>query len=144
MPASGPSAIHTRCACIRARRAARSLTDLYDDALRPVGLRITQFSVLRTAARLAPVSISALADEMALDRSTLGRNVALLQRRGLLRVAEGTDLRERAVSITPAAQRLLDRAVPLWDRAQAAVERSLGREGVDSLYALLARLEGVR
>lgn len=144
MPASGPPAIHTRCACIRARRAARSLTDVYDDALRPAGLKITQFSVLRTVARMAPVSLSALAEEMALDRSTLGRNVALLERRGLLRVAEGTDLRERAVSMTPAAQRLLDRAVPMWERAQATVERTLGREGVDTLYTLLARLEGLR
>lgn len=144
MPASAPRPIHTRCACIRARRAARSLTDVYDDALRPAGLKITQFSVLRTVARVAPVSISALAEEMALDRSTLGRNVALLERRGLLRAAEGADLRERVVSVTPAAQRLLERARPLWERAQATVERTLGREGVDTLYALLARLEDLR
>ena len=144
MPVSDPPVIHTRCACIRARRAARSLTDVYDDALRPTGLKITQFSVLRTAARLAPVSISALAEEMALDRSTLGRNLALLERQGLVGLAEGTDLRERAVRVTPAAHRLLERALPLWEKAQGKVQRLLGKEGVETLYALLARLEGLR
>lgn len=135
---------HAPCACIRARRAARSLTDVYDEALRPVGLKITQFSALRNASRLQPVSISALADEMALDRSTLGRNLLLLERRGLVRLGPGDDQRERSVSVTPAAQRLLARAVPLWEQAQRTVERALGKNGVGALIDLLARVEGLR
>jgi DNA-binding MarR family transcriptional regulator len=143
MPQSDPQA-RAPCACIRARRAARALTDVYDDALRPAGLKITQFSALRNAARLQPVSISALADEMALDRSTLGRNLLVLERRGLVRLGPGDDQRERSVSITPAAQRLLARAVPLWEQAQRAVERVLGRDEVTTLLELLARVEGLR
>jgi len=138
-----PPAIHTRCACIRPRRAARALTDVYDRALESTGLKITQFSVLRTAARLEPVSISALALEMALDRSTLGRNLTLLRQRRLIADAEASDLRERAIKLTPAAHRLLERAIPLWQQAQGTVERSLGKEDVATLYDLLARLEGL-
>ncbi len=136
--------IQTSCACVRARRAARSLTDVYDEALRPAGLKITQFSALRTASRLGPVSISALAEEMALDRSTLGRNLLLLERRGLVRLGPGDDQRERSVSVTPAAQRLLVRAVPLWEQAQRTVERALGKDDMHALFDLLARVERLR
>jgi DNA-binding MarR family transcriptional regulator len=133
--------LNTKCACVRARRASRALTDVYDAALRPVGLKITQFSVLRTAQRMAPVSISALAEEMALDRSTLGRNLLLLKHRGLVRLGEGDDLRERSVELTPRARGLLERAIPLWEAAQAKVERQLGKEGVSTLFDLLLKLE---
>lgn len=134
----------TKCACVRARRASRSLTDVYDAALRAAGLKITQFSVLRTVQRMEPVNISALADEMALDRSTLGRNLLLLKRRGLVRLGEGSDLRARSVELTTRARSLLERAVPLWEKAQAKVERKLGKDGVSTLYGLLARLEELR
>jgi DNA-binding MarR family transcriptional regulator len=134
----------TKCACVRARRASRSLTDVYDAALRAVDLKITQFSVLRTVQRMEPVNISALADEMALDRSTLGRNLLLLKRRGLVRLGEGADLRARSVELTTRARSLLERAVPLWEQAQAKVQRKLGKDGVSTLYGLLARLEELR
>lgn len=143
MQQSPAPVIHTKCACIRARRAARALTDVYDRALESTGLRITQFSVLRTAARLEPVSISALAAEMALDRSTLGRNLTLLRQRRLIADADAADLREHAIKLTPAAHRLLERAIPLWQKAQGSVERSLGKEDVTTLYDLLARLEAL-
>jgi DNA-binding MarR family transcriptional regulator len=131
----------SRCACIRARRASRSLTGLYDEALRPVRLKITQFSALRNVQRLEPVSISRLAEEMALERSTLGRNLLLLRRRGLLRFADADDRREWSIELTPKARELLGRALPLWERAQARVEAALGKEGVATLFGLLEKLE---
>lgn len=135
--------INTKCACVRARRASRALTDLYDAALRPVGLKITQFSALRTVQRIGPVSISALAEEMALDRSTLGRNLLLLKRRGLVRLGGGDDLRERSVELTPRARGLLERALPRWEQAQAKVDRLLGKD-VSLLFDLLERVEQLR
>jgi DNA-binding MarR family transcriptional regulator len=90
------------------------------------------------------VSISVLAEEMALDRSTLGRNLLLLKRRGLVRLGEGTDLRARSVELTARARNVLAAAVPLWDRAQAQVERKLGKEGVSALFGLLAQVEQLR
>ena len=133
--------LRTKCACVRARRASRSLTALYDEALKPVRLKFTQFSALRTIERLTPVSIARLAAEMALDRSTLGRNLLLLRRRGLVRFADADDLREWSIEITPKARGLLEKAIPLWDGAQAKVARTLGREGVATLFGLLERLE---
>jgi DNA-binding MarR family transcriptional regulator len=136
--------IHTKCACTRVRRAARALTDAYDTALSPLGLKVTQFSLLRTVGRLKEPSLTALAQDMALDRSTLGRNVAVLARQGLLEVSGGSDLRQRTVALTPQAQRVLERAVPLWERAQRRVDRSIGTQGVSTLFDLLGKLEGLR
>ena len=136
--------IQTKCACTRVRRAARALTDAYDGVLKPVGLKATQFALLRTVARMESPSLTSLAKEMALDRSTLGRNVGILQRQGLLDLTGGNDLRERAVVLTPRARKLLQRAVPLWERAQQRVERSLGTEGVSTLFDLLGNMEALR
>jgi DNA-binding MarR family transcriptional regulator len=136
--------IHTKCACTRVRRAARSLTDLYDEVLRPVGLKVTQFSVLRTIDRMSPVNISTLAAEMALDRSTLGRNLGVLERQGLVGLSEGDDQRERTVTLTSRARRLVDKAVPLWEQAQRRVDGLLGKQGVATLFALLGKFERLR
>ena len=134
-------AIHTKCACTRVRRAARALTDSYDEALKPLGLKVTQFSLVRTVDRLGAPSLTGLAQEMALDRSTLGRNVAVLERMGLLDRSDGADLREWTVALTPRARKLLERAIPLWDAAQERVERVIGKRGVSELFDLLAKLE---
>lgn len=137
-------AAHSACACIRARRASRALTAVYDSALRPVRLKITQFSELRNVHRLQPVSISALAKEMALDRSTLGRNLLVLKRRGLVALSEGDDLRERSVELTAKGAATLEKALPCWQRAQQKVERKLGPEGAARLFELLGELEALR
>jgi len=132
------------CACIRARRASRALTAVYDSALRPVRLTITQFSQLRNVHRLQPVSISALAKEMALDRSTLGRNLLVLQRRGLVALGEGDDLRQRSVELTAKGAATLEKALPCWERAQQKVERKLGAAGAAALFELLGQVEALR
>lgn len=136
--------VHTHCACTRVRRAARALTDMYDRALAPAGLKVTQFSVLRTVERLDPVSISALAAEMALDRSTLGRNLLLLERVGLVALTGGDDLRTRTAALTPLGERTLASALPLWEAAQQKVRRQLGSDRVDAMFELLEQVEGLR
>jgi DNA-binding MarR family transcriptional regulator len=132
------------CACTRARRAARALTNLYDSALEPVGLQITQFSLLRTIDRMAPVNVSTLAEAMLLDRSTLGRNLTVLERRGMLILTRSTDQRDRSVTLAPGARRLLQKALPLWEEAQRSVSRTLGKRGVADLFALLEKVEALR
>lgn len=136
--------IQTRCACTRARRAARALTDLYDQALAPVGLKVTQFSVLRTVQRMDRVSLSALGEEMALDRSTLGRNLRLLEAMGLVALSSGDDLRTQAAVLTRRGSERLRRALPLWERVQQDVRGQLGSASVDALFATLERIEGLR
>lgn len=110
------------CACATLRRVTRAVTAAYDAALAPAGLRITQFSVLRTLARLGPLPVTRLAAEAALDRSTMGRNLDPLERRGLVRIEVGeADHRERVAHLTAAGATSIEAALPYWREAQARV-----------------------
>ena len=77
------------CTCLAVRQAARHVTQLYDQHLAAVGLRTTQFSILVKLKRLGPATINALAEEMVMDRTTLGRNILPLERDGLISVGAG-------------------------------------------------------
>lgn len=132
------------CACITLRRAARALTAAYDAALAPAGLRLTQFSVLRTLARLGPVAVTRLAAEAALDRSTMGRNLDPLERRGLVLVAAGkTDGRERVARLTAAGEAAIAAALPAWRAAQDRVAALVPPDTIDSLARRIATLPDV-
>jgi DNA-binding MarR family transcriptional regulator len=129
------------CACTLLRRATRSISAAYDAALAPSGLRITQFSVLRTLARLGPLPTTRLAAEAALDRSTMGRNLDPLERRSLVRIEVGEfDQRERVAHLTAAGEAAIEAALPHWREAQARVavliEPATIRMLVDRLSAL--------
>jgi DNA-binding MarR family transcriptional regulator len=113
------------CYCTQSRRIARALTDTYDQALAPSGLKVTQFSLLRMVARLGSPTISALAEATGLDRSTLGRNLKVLQKDGWAALSAGDDERTRVVSLTKAGGLAVQRAVPLWDCAQAEIRSKL-------------------
>lgn len=109
------------CACKHLRRTARAVTQLYDDTLRPSGLRITQFTLLVAVAISEPVPITRLADALDLDRTTLARDLKPLTERGLVQVAAGEDRRTREVRLTRQGREAVGRAYPLWQRAQARV-----------------------
>ena len=134
----------TPCACGTLRRAARAVTAAYDAALAPSGLRITQFGILRKLARLGPLPVTRLAAEAALDRSTMGRNLNPLERRGLVRIEVGNvDQRERVAHLTAAGEAAIEAALPHWRKAQeriaALVQPSAIGELADQLDALGAR-----
>jgi len=113
------------CACKSLRRTARAVTQLYDETLRPSGLRVTQFTLLVAVALSEPVPITRLADALALDRTTLARDLRPLNERGLVEVAAGDDRRMRVVRLTRQGRDAIARAYPLWEQAQARmVERS--------------------
>jgi DNA-binding MarR family transcriptional regulator len=113
------------CACRSLRRTARAVTQLYDETLRPSGLRVTQFTLLVAVALSEPVPITRLADALALDRTTLARDLRPLNERGLVEVAAGDDRRMRVVRLTRQGRDAIARAYPLWEQAQARmVERS--------------------
>ncbi len=129
------------CACATLRRATRALTAAYDAALAPSGLRLTQFSVLRTLARLGPVAVTRLAAEAALDRSTMGRNLDPLERRGLVLVTAGeTDGRERIARLTAAGEAAIAAALPAWRAAQDRIAALVPPDAIDSLARQLAAL----
>lgn len=129
--------IEVECYCTHARRAAGQLTVFYDEALAQAGLRVTQFSLMRAVMRLAQPTIGGLAEATGLDRSTLGRNLRVLQRQGLLLLGPGADERTRVVTMTAAGEAAIDAAMPHWLRAQARIEAVLGRESEARLKRLV-------
>src|SRR5580704_13228777 len=114
------------CACNKVRKAARAITRLYDDALRPSGLRVTQFGILGITSAMQPVTVTQLADETVTDRTTLARNLKLLEKRGFIEVNRGQDRRERVVVLTRHGREALIEAYPMWQKAQAHVVERLG------------------
>ena len=131
------------CACGRLRRATRALTQLYDDAMAPAGLRVTQFSLLRTLAREGPQRICALAAATLLDRTALSRNLDPLIARGYVAAVRGHDARTREVALTAEGERALHDATPHWRRAQTAVRRRLGPDKLALLIDTLGELEAL-
>lgn len=133
------------CLCANLRRVTRAVTAAYDAALQPASLRITQFSILRILERLGPVGVTRLAAEAALDRSTMGRNLDPLERRGLVRLTvNAADQRERVAALTEAGRAALAAALPLWRAAQARVETAFPPAAVADLAGRLARLDSAQ
>jgi DNA-binding MarR family transcriptional regulator len=142
-PAHETDPLALPCACGRLRRATRALTQLYDDAMAPVGLRVTQFSLLRVLAAEGPFRINALAARLLLDRTALSRNLDPLITRGLVETVRGADARTREVAISAAGRRELRAANPHWLRAQKDVHRRLGPERLRVLIETLGELESL-
>ena len=128
------------CACFNLRKTARAITQLYDEALRPSGLRCTQFSLLIATTRLEPVTVTHLAEIAVMDRTTLARNLRLLEKEGLINVTPGDDQRTRIVTVTTRGKEVLSKAFPLWEKAQARVVKGLGQERWTSLEANLKEI----
>lgn len=116
------------CVCGSLRKAARAVTQLYDEALRPIGLRVTQFGILGATMAMEPVTVSRLAEATVTDRTTLTRNLKLLEKQDLIRVNSGNDRREREVTLTDQGREAVAKAYPLWLKAQRHVVKSLGEE----------------
>lgn len=116
------------CLCLALRMASRAVSIAYDDALRPFGLKTTQFSLLAQVASLGPVESSRLAEALGLDKTTLPRNLRPLQRRGLIVIERGDDRRTRLVRLTPAGRQLLREAMTAWRSIQASFRKRLGGE----------------
>lgn len=125
------------CYCTRLRAASRRIAAIYDAALEPLGINVAQFSLLRMIERRQPVSLTDLGRLAELDRSTMGRNVRVLERMGLAEVGRGEDQRESVVRLTVAGADLLARAAPLWEASQRAIEDRLGPERIEALDELL-------
>jgi DNA-binding MarR family transcriptional regulator len=127
------------CACANLRRAARTVTQLFDEALARSGLRATQFTLLVTSRLMGVSIINELAERMAVDRTTLSRNLKPLVRGGLLEVRPGKDGRTRLVRLTPAGEQALEEAYPLWQQAQREIVGVLGEERHEALLGDIVR-----
>ena len=123
-----------RCAHFNLKKAVRATTQRYDEALREVDLRISQFTLLVSSSLAGATSVGDLAEQLAMDRTTLSRNVQPLVKRGLLELRRSrADSRTRLVEITPAGDDLLARAYPLWEEAQREVTQTFDDAAYDNL-----------
>lgn len=127
------------CVCANARRAALALTARYDAALAPHRLKVTQFSLLRTIARREAPNLTELAGATGLDRSTLGRNLRVLERLGLVALSPGDDQRDRRVALTREGGARMSEATRTWKRVQEDLRASLG-EDLDRFVDVARRL----
>lgn len=133
------------CINFDVRRAARVIARHYDDALRPVELKITQFNMMVPLAIAGRMTITALGDRLGMERSGVARNASALERRGLLSVHPGEDRRTRIVALTTKGRRLLTRALPLWEHAQTGLlERMTPKQQAGLRDGLSAALDAAR
>ncbi|MFP3997330.1 MarR family transcriptional regulator [Pseudomonas capeferrum] len=130
----------SECICTHLRRAARGVSRHYDEALAGFGVNVAQFSLLRHLQRLDRPSITSLAEAMGLERSTLGRNLRVLEADGLVALAGGDDQRNRVVLLTDPGKALLQAAYPAWEQAQELLVERLGVGQRDELVRLLEQL----
>lgn len=127
-----------QCNCLALRQAARHVTQFYDHYLTPTGVRTTQFSILAMLEGLGPITINALAEELVMDRTTLGRNIQPLEREGLIAVTKGrADRRSRELQLTDAGAARLRGAGKAWGKAQTRFEMSFGSKRASDLRAIL-------
>jgi len=135
---SSIDAIARHCIAVRLRLLNRVVTNLYDDALRPLGLKVSQLNILVVAAKLGLARPALVCEILQLDASTLSRNVERMRAHGWLEVVPGEDARTQPFRLTARGKRLLGRAVPAWEQAQRQAGELLGEDGV----ALLTKTAG--
>src|SRR5215470_6654207 len=133
-----PRKTSEECNCFAMRAAARHLSQSYDRFLAPSGLRTTQFSILARLKRKGPLTINALAEDMVMDRTTLGRNILPLERDGLIKVQQAaSDRRAKEVHLTTAGEKRYQEARKRWSAAQARFDTVFGTKRGADLRALL-------
>ena len=137
MPLDRPPPVD-ECTCLAVRQAARHITQFYDRHLAPAGLRTTQFSILARLRRHGAMTINALADEMVMDRTTLGRNVLPLERDGLISIKPGrTDRRSKELRLTDTGLERLRAGYQGWADAQREFATVFGNKRTVGLRSLL-------
>ncbi len=128
------------CVCNTLRMASRAVTQLYDDVLRPSGLRVTQFNILAMIARMGEANLRQLEGTLAIDQTTLTRSLNLLERDRVIERVPHPDGRIKAMRLTSKGRRALETARPLWARAQDKVLRELGTKAWADAQRRLAYL----
>ena len=124
------------CLCLHLRKATRKLGARYDAALAPVGINIAQYSLLRTIEKYQPISLTELGRHLELDRSTMGRNVRVIEKLGFVELGRGDDQREATVALGHRGHDVLRAAEPLWARCQDEVGQRLGTDRLELLADL--------
>jgi DNA-binding MarR family transcriptional regulator len=127
------------CTCGELRKAARAVTLLYDNAFKSSGLLSTQLNLLHVIYKSESIRISLLAKELGMDRTTLTRNLSVLERQGYIKISAGKDTRTRIVTITSKGRTTVAKAIPLWNEVQRKVRQQMGETLWNELMDNLSR-----
>lgn len=128
------------CYCINLRRAAGVLSDLYDRHLAPLGISVTQYSLLRNLSQLERCTVSELASRMGLERTTLVRTLKPLFASGLVMDSSSAGQRNRCLQLTEKGNALLEKGIPLWEAAQDDIRQRIGPDDANTLLRILQRI----
>ena len=126
--------ITSECLAVRIRLLNRTVTNIFDEALRPLGVKVSQLNVLMVVAKREPTSPGEVARRLNMEKSTLSRNVDRMRTRGWLRVSEGDSGRKQILELGPAGRKLIEKSLPFWKKAQARTEALLGQRGAQSIH----------
>jgi DNA-binding MarR family transcriptional regulator len=129
------------CMGLHIRRASRILTQVYDAALRPIGLEANQFTLLVAIHLFESVPITRLAQELFADQTTMTRNVKLLEKQGLVAITPGKDRRIKLVSLTTEGQAVLIQALPIWEQVQEELMQHFDKQKWQTLLSLLSEVK---
>ena len=124
------------CLCSTLRRSSRALTQLYEHALRPLGLRSSQFTILQALVRTGECSQGRLGEILAMDSTSLTRTLGIMRRQGWITERRGDDRRQRWLRLTKAGQEQLGRALPVWEKVQSRLRLQLGDKTWTDLFRI--------
>lgn len=131
------------CNCVNLRRAAQAITEIYDKFLDSSGLKISQYLLLKHVNRLGPVSVSRLALEIRLDRTTIVRNLKPMEDKGFIKDVAKKGTRNRQLMLTDKGLEIFEVVEPLWVEAQNFIQRKLGKDDINTLTVLLSKIEAL-
>ena len=134
--------VASECVAVRLRMLNRVVTNVYDDALRSLDLKVSQMNILVAAAKMGTARPIEVCDHLHLDVSTLSRNIERMKARGWLEVVPDEDGRAQPFRLTPQGRKLLEKAVPAWSEAQQQVKKVLGDGFVEQLNQAMKRVRG--
>ena len=126
--------IASECLAVRIRLLNRTVTNIFDEVLRPLGVKVSQLNVLIVVAKRGPISPGDVARRLNMEKSTLSRNVERMRTRGWLEVSEGDTGRQQILKIGSAGRQLIKKSLPFWKQAQAQTEATLGQQGARSIH----------
>lgn len=132
--------VATDCIAVRVRLINRVVTAIYDEALRPSGLRVSQGNILVAVARRGEARPAEIARLLRIEKSTLSRDVEVMKKKGWLESDPPTGGRNQLLRVTPAGRNLLARTQPAWEKAQAEAKRLIGDPGVEAIHEIASRL----
>ena len=126
------------CYCTNLRRSANIISDFYDTSLKNAGLSVAQYCLLSNLSRLGSANITHWAEHVGLDRSTMVRNIKLLQAHNFVELTEGHG---KVFTLSSEGKRILDLAIPLWQNAQEQIETLLGKDDTEAIFRISGKLQ---